>query len=234
MRQQKTGLTFDELRRANTARLPEFKNKHGKPAHSTKDGSDWSPAKWLRAVMGELGELAQVRIQYEEGKITRAEYELKAAKELADVQTYLDILGLRLLDQTQNYPFDYSAAQTFMHLVCDVGTYANEAKKFDRGDISESDIKGHTADLVHCLTRTSRELQISATMKDHPADEVLMAHPTGVSLGDATLTKFNEVTRRVGSNVFIDRQGVVIAQDDNERQRLNYESDPSTLHPCYD
>lgn len=35
-------LTFAELREANIARLPQFKNKHGEPAHSQPDGSDWS------------------------------------------------------------------------------------------------------------------------------------------------------------------------------------------------
>ena len=62
------GLTFNALRGANTARLPQFKNKHGELAHSKKDGSDWSPAQWLQAVVDEL----------------------------ADVVIYLDILAMRL------------------------------------------------------------------------------------------------------------------------------------------
>lgn len=203
-------LTFAALRRANRARLPQFKNKHGQLAHSKADGSDWTPAKWLRAVVGELGELAQVRIAYEDGKMDRAEYEVKAAKELADVQTYLDILGARLLDVTHNYPFDDSAAQTFMHLVADIGAYGNEAKKFDRGDIGEADIRNHTADLVHCLSSTARELQVSCALTGHPADEVLQAHPTGVDLGEATLAKFNEVSVRVGSSVHFDDAGLPV------------------------
>lgn len=92
------GLTFDQLRRANMARLPLFKNSKGGPAHTTQDGSDWSPAQWLQATIGELGEFANVRKKFERGDLTHAEYVILARKELADVQTYLDILAARALD----------------------------------------------------------------------------------------------------------------------------------------
>lgn len=92
------GLTFAALRGANRARLPQFKNKHGDPAHSKPDGSDWSPAQWLQAVVGELGEFANVRKKFERGDLTFDEYKVLATKELADVQTYLDLLALRALD----------------------------------------------------------------------------------------------------------------------------------------
>lgn len=91
-----TGLTFDALRGANKARLPQFKNKHGELAHSKPDGSDWSPAQWLQAVVGELGEYANVRKKYERGDLTLEEFQVEAAKELADVQTYLDILAMQV------------------------------------------------------------------------------------------------------------------------------------------
>src|SRR5689334_18053857 len=92
------GLTFNTLRNANIARLPQFKNCHGEPAHSKPDGSDWSPSQWLQAVVGELGEFANIRKKYERGDLTFVEYEALARKELADVQTYLDILAMRCLD----------------------------------------------------------------------------------------------------------------------------------------
>ena len=91
-------LTFDSLRAANKARLPLFKNKHGGLAHSKLDGSDWTPAQWLQAVVGELGEYANIRKKFERGDLSFEEYESLAAKELADVQIYLDILALRCLD----------------------------------------------------------------------------------------------------------------------------------------
>lgn len=126
------GLSFNALRGANQARLPEFKNKHGSLAHAKPDGSDWSPAQWLQAVVGELGEFANIRKKFERGDLSFEEYEIEAAKELADVQTYLDILAMRCLDTP-----------------------------------------------------------------DEP-------HASGVDLGQATIDKFNEVSERVGSRVYLD------------------------------
>lgn len=90
------GLTFNTLREANIARLPTFKNAHGEPAHSEPDGSDWTPAQWLQAIVGELGEYANKRKKFERGDIDAAEFFREACKELADVQVYLDILAFRL------------------------------------------------------------------------------------------------------------------------------------------
>jgi NTP pyrophosphatase (non-canonical NTP hydrolase) len=90
------GLTFNTLRGANCARLPTFKNKHGIAAHSQPDGSDWSPAQWLQAVVGELGEYANLRKKFERGDITPEEFHAEASDELADIVTYLDILAFRL------------------------------------------------------------------------------------------------------------------------------------------
>lgn len=129
------GLTFNTLRGANQARLPQFKNKHGERAHSMPDGSDWTPAQWLQALTGELGEYANVRKKYERGDLTFEEFRCEAAKELADVQTYLDILAMRCLDSDGS------------------------------------------------------------------------AHPTGIDLGRATVEKFNEVSARVGSAVYIGSDG---------------------------
>lgn len=92
------GLTFDTLRQANKARLPTFRNAKGEKAHTTDDGSDWSPAQWLQALVGEVGEFANLRKKYERGDITPEQYAIEAAKELADIQIYLDILARRCLD----------------------------------------------------------------------------------------------------------------------------------------
>lgn len=97
-----TRLTFTALRAANIARLPVFKNKHGQFVHTRPDGSDWDPSKWLGAVVGELGEYANFRKKFERGDLSFEEYALLAAKELADVQIYLDILALRCLDRVEH------------------------------------------------------------------------------------------------------------------------------------
>ncbi len=116
------GLTFRNLRIANTRRLPTFKNKRGEPAHSEADGSDWALSTWCNAVLGELGELANLIKKVERGDLTLDEARVELGKECADVVTYLDILAFRI----------------------------------------------------------------------------------GVDLGEETLNKFNEVSRRVGSPVFMD------------------------------
>lgn len=128
-----TGLTLNRLREANKARLPQFRDRHGRLAHSKADGSDWTPAQWLQAVIGELGEYANIRKKYERGDLTADEYTMLAAKELADVQIYFDILAFRALDSPDG-----------------------------------------------------------------------VAHPNGISLADSVVSKFNEVSERVGSNVFIE------------------------------
>lgn len=88
-------LTFASLRKANLDRLPQFRDKNGKLCHEEPDGSDWSPADWMTAVSGEVGELAG-----EIKSLRRGDYEYidksivyeKIAYEAADVVIYLDIL----------------------------------------------------------------------------------------------------------------------------------------------
>lgn len=88
-------LTFDALRAANLARLPEFKNARGEPAHTSVDGSDWALSAWSNAVLGELGEAANIIKKIERGDMTLEEARPALAREFADAQTYLDILAFR-------------------------------------------------------------------------------------------------------------------------------------------
>lgn len=88
-------LMFKALRAANLARLPEFKNRRGQPAHSQSDGSDWCLAQWCNAVTGELGEAANLIKKIERGDVTLEEARADLGKEFADVVTYLDILAMR-------------------------------------------------------------------------------------------------------------------------------------------
>lgn len=89
-------MTFAVLREANVARLPRFRNKKGRPAHSQADGSDWALSTWCNAVLGELGELANLVKKVERGDITLDEARADLGKECADVATYLDILAFRI------------------------------------------------------------------------------------------------------------------------------------------
>jgi len=90
-------LTFDQLRAANVARLPLFKNAQGETAHAQPDGSDWTPADWMTAMVGEVGEAANIIKKIRRGDFARGSA-LEAAmealrREFADVVIYLDILA---------------------------------------------------------------------------------------------------------------------------------------------
>ena len=88
-------LDLAALREANKKRLPQFKNGKGEPAHSQPDGSDWALSTWCNAVLGELGEAANLIKKIERGDITLDEARAALGKEFADVLTYLDILAFR-------------------------------------------------------------------------------------------------------------------------------------------
>lgn len=98
-------LTFDALRLGNVARLPEFKNAQGLPAHSEPDGSDWKLSAWSNAVGGELGELAEALVAFghlanrikkiERGDLSLEEARAQLASEMGDVVTYVDLLAYR-------------------------------------------------------------------------------------------------------------------------------------------
>jgi len=90
------GLTFNTLRAANIKRLPLFKDAKGRIAHSKEDGSDWSHAEWLQAVIGELGEYANLRKKVLRGDMTFEEALPALTDELADVIIYMDILAMQL------------------------------------------------------------------------------------------------------------------------------------------
>jgi NTP pyrophosphatase (non-canonical NTP hydrolase) len=194
-------LTFNALRTANLLRLPLFTNKQGERAYSRPDGSDWSPCQWLKAVMGELGELAQVRRQFDERKLTFAEFAIKAAKEIADVQTYLDIAAVRILDITSECPFDDSESQTLVDIMATLGDYCNTSKKFDRREMSRDECEDARGAAIANLRTLVATLESTPCVLRHPADDVLYAHDKGVNLGEATISKFNEVSERVGCDV---------------------------------
>jgi NTP pyrophosphatase (non-canonical NTP hydrolase) len=99
-------LTFDELRRGNTARIPHFKNKHGERAHPKDDGSDWSILEWCGAATGELGELSNIAKKVKRGDLKLTDFiedkgrtmTVRAwmAREIADVICYADIIALQI------------------------------------------------------------------------------------------------------------------------------------------
>lgn len=92
---QSAGLDLAQLRAANVARLPQFRNAQGELSHPKPDGSDWCLAQWCNAVTGELGEAANIIKKVDRGDLSLHEARPALAKEFADVLTYLDLLAFR-------------------------------------------------------------------------------------------------------------------------------------------
>lgn len=84
----RTPLTFNALRAANAERIGSSKYRICE--------EQWTPAHWMQATMGELGELANLLKKVDRGDFPFEPVKGEVAKELADVQTYLDILALKL------------------------------------------------------------------------------------------------------------------------------------------
>jgi len=87
-------LTFQQLRDANMVRI--------KNDRYVKCQTTWTTAHWLQALVGEIGELANElkkkdRGDYDESNTaTWANWKKNIEYELADIQTYLDIVALKL------------------------------------------------------------------------------------------------------------------------------------------
>lgn len=124
-------LTFNALRAANLHRLPTFKNSKGELTHDAT-GSNWTPAQWLQALTGELGEYANVRKKFERGDITEAEFNDLAANELADIQIYLDLLAHRIninLAEATVYKFNVKSREVGSPiLITGNGSVINETR----------------------------------------------------------------------------------------------------------
>lgn len=86
-------LNLRDLRLANLARVGQFRNAVGDYAHSTPDGSDWTPADWMTALAGEVGELANLLKKVRRGDLFISSARQDIADEIADVAIYLDLLA---------------------------------------------------------------------------------------------------------------------------------------------
>lgn len=174
-------LLFSTLRAANIARLPQFKNKHGSLAHSKADGSDWSPAQWLQAVVGELGEYANLRKKHERGDIDGCQFLVEAADELADVMIYLDILAFRLgirLDVAVIDKFNRVSERVGSNVrISEGGTYTLELLTDENG--GEPMSNEQTED--EFATHRTREQLVQAQMQLWGAMYYVRNHRTGIN-----------------------------------------------------
>lgn len=95
-RREHESLSFRTLRKANLARLPHFRNAKGETVHEIGDGYDWSPSDWVCALVGEVGKLANLVKKIHRGDLSYYDAKRDLEDEIADVQTYLDLLAHRL------------------------------------------------------------------------------------------------------------------------------------------
>lgn len=198
-------LTFRLATVANMLRLPLFKTKQGKPAHTTNDGSDWSPSQWFEAFLGEVGEWCRVRCLFDAGLIDFNEYQKQAAKEAADIQIYFLIWCKRMLDTVPaNLSGHGSPSQRLMEMMAHLGEYANERKKYMRGDLPLADFNTLRAKLLnqtgYALSRLFEHID-GDFERPNLCDKVTQAHPDGIDISAAVVSKFNEVSDRVKASV---------------------------------
>lgn len=91
--------------------------------------------------------------------------------------------------QLKSFPqcVEWTPAQILQALIGELGEYANFRKKFERGDLPQGKF----------VVEANKELADVQIYLD------LLAHALNIDLGQATIAKFNEVSHRVGSEVFL-------------------------------
>jgi NTP pyrophosphatase (non-canonical NTP hydrolase) len=82
-------LSFNVLREANRRRAPLYKNAKG----VLTDGKSWSHNDWMCALIGEVGELANILKKIHRGDFLFEDVYVDVRKELADIACYVDMLA---------------------------------------------------------------------------------------------------------------------------------------------
>lgn len=195
-------LTFQQLREANLKRLPVFKNSKGEPAHSKPDGSDWTTAQWLQAVIGEIGEYANIRKKFERGDIGQWAFDDEAGKELADIQIYLDILSYQCGIDFNNSGFsgfqdlrDFTWSDKYY---CDPPEQCLINLMAPIANIGSSVLAYSTSEYNELM-----ESVMGSNFKDLQIRLDALAASLNIGLDEATREKFNAVSDRIGCNIYI-------------------------------
>jgi NTP pyrophosphatase (non-canonical NTP hydrolase) len=92
--------------------------------------------------------------------------------------------------------FEWTSAHWLQAMVGEVGELANFLKKRDRGDFKTEKEK------------EQNQLDIQKELADVQIYLDLLADELGVCIAHATIEKFNEVSKRVDSSVFINKDGM--------------------------
>lgn len=89
------GLSFNDLRKANLERLPQFRNAMGDRVFYAEGIDHWSLAEWMNALSGEVGEAANIVKKIHRGDFSLDDVLGLLADELGDIQTYLDLVAIK-------------------------------------------------------------------------------------------------------------------------------------------
>lgn len=198
-------LRFSTLRAANVKRLPLFKNGKGEPAHSRFDGSDWSLNDWLTAILGELGETANVIKKVRRGDVSILEARPDIANELSDVMIYSDLLAYRLDFRLFN---EFIGDASFEDMR---GVTLNTNGPRILADCMASAMAayGQVAFYASYVTMTKERLQnIKRHLQFGICSLDCAAHHLELDFGNEVRFKFNAVSKRINVPVFINKDEV--------------------------
>lgn len=204
-------LTFAQLRDANVKRIPTFRNAKGVPYHKP-DGSGWTLGEWINALGGEVGETANIIKKIQRGDCRLPDVVRDIMDEVADIQTYLDIVAYRFgLVIFEGKSFNDLRAATIKRY--------HSAKRTRHGSIGEMSSRlmrwagdlSFIADQIrdndnsrHPIRKDSVESRVLKYIHSMQLELDFVAYACGIDLGKATAIKFNTVSVRVGSPIFID------------------------------
>jgi len=184
-------LTFFRLREANLKRIPLFKNSKGEVVHKKPDGSDWSKERWFQALMGEVGEYANLHKKYLRGDVGPATFLKEAAEELADTQLYFDIfafqcgvdidseIGLKSMSQLRSF---------------NAGVFGNLIHAIDSEAIFKQLVIASGEMVKQYEPEFFARFQIFL-------DRVALR--IEIDLEEATCEKFNKISKNIGCDVFL-------------------------------
>jgi len=178
-------LTFAALRLANIARLPEFKNKKGEPAHSKPDGSDWTPLEWCDALAGEVGELSNIVKKVIRKDVTRDDALESIREELADVACYLDLLAFQFridLGAAVRDKFNRVSARVGSNVI--LVSYAHSA---------DDDRQAAGWDMTGFEGRLRRRIRENKNTREVEEAKELGKDPLRVALADARVKAYQSV-----------------------------------------
>lgn len=202
-------LSFATLRKANTLRLPQFKNSRGGPAHSEPDGSDWSKGEWMNAILGELGEAANLVKKVKRGDMPLDDARELLAYELADVVTYTDLTAMQCgsnFEIFNDFDFFRSTNEAFFQAFPEtsLGEWMTRAFKY-YGSIATmvDNTGGNFSGVVGVFPALRNYFNNALTAIDCAAMKI------DADLGVAVLKKFNHVSTRVKANVYIVENRVI-------------------------